>query len=106
MAGRPLPLVSLGDAFGVPHGEPGKIVIVRHGRLEVALGVDSVHAGVDSVVRSLGAGLDGDRGLAGSIVMEDGRVGLVIDVPGLLRSLEGPTAVEPTSTKPLQEQHA
>jgi two-component system chemotaxis sensor kinase CheA len=106
MAGRALPLVSLGDAFGVPHGEPGKIVIVRHGRLEVALGVDSVHAGVDSVVRSLGAGLDGDRGLAGSIVMEDGRVGLVIDVPGLLRSLEGPTAVEPTSTKPLQEQHA
>jgi two-component system, chemotaxis family, sensor kinase CheA len=49
--------------------------------------VDRVLGGRQAVIKPLGKALQSVSGIAGSTILEDGRVGLIIDVPGLLAEL-------------------
>jgi two-component system chemotaxis sensor kinase CheA len=53
--------------------------------------VDELLGGMQTVVKPLSRVLRGVPGIAGSTVLGDGRVGLIVDVPSLLRGVMQPT---------------
>jgi two-component system, chemotaxis family, sensor kinase CheA len=76
-------------AFGVPGVTPKKenIVVVKINEFHAGIAVDELLGGMQTVVKPLGRAFRGVHGIAGSTVLGDGRVGLIIDVPSLLRGV-------------------
>lgn len=89
LRGAALPYVRLREAFHMPGGNPLRenVVVVRVGELDAGIAVDHVLGGRQAVIKPLGKALQSVRGVAGSTILDDGRVGLIIDVPALLSGL-------------------
>jgi two-component system chemotaxis sensor kinase CheA len=95
--GAPLPLVRLGDVFdagGSPAGHdsaPTRYVVAVHGDgTRLGLVVDGVVGEQEVVITSIGGGvLGGVEGIVGATILSDGRVALIVDVPGLVERLAG-----------------
>ncbi len=62
------------------------VVAVRYERFEVGLVVDSFLAEQEVVIKPLGWYIGEIPGLTGAMIEGDGRVALIVDVPGLLRA--------------------
>jgi two-component system, chemotaxis family, sensor kinase CheA len=89
LRGTALPYVRLRRAFGLS-GEAAKkenIVVVKVNDFHAGIAVDELLGGMQTVVKPLGRAFRGVPGIAGSTVLGDGRVGLIIDVPSLLRGV-------------------
>jgi two-component system chemotaxis sensor kinase CheA len=89
LRGTALPYVRLRRAFSLP-GEASKrenIVVVKVNEFHAGIAVDELLGGMQTVVKPLGRAFRGVPGISGSTVLGDGRVGLIIDVPGLLRGV-------------------
>jgi two-component system chemotaxis sensor kinase CheA len=89
LRGTALPYVRLRRAFGLS-GDPAKkenIVVVKVNDFHAGIAVDELLGGMQTVVKPLGRAFRGVPGIAGSTVLGDGRVGLIIDVPSLLRGV-------------------
>jgi two-component system chemotaxis sensor kinase CheA len=70
------------------------IVVVSAGAFQYGLVVDELHDSEEIVVKPLGRHIKHCKGYAGATIMGDGRVALILDVPGLaqmakLTSMEG-----------------
>jgi two-component system chemotaxis sensor kinase CheA len=89
LRGTALPYVRLREAFHMPGDIPARenVVVVKVGELDAGIAVDHVLGGRQAVIKPLGKALQKVMGIAGSTVLDDGRVGLIIDVPGLLSEL-------------------
>jgi two-component system chemotaxis sensor kinase CheA len=89
LQGRLLPLFRLGELFGVkaPIAEATEAlaVVVEDNHQQAALLVDELLGQQQIVIKSLGDLLQGAVGIAGGAVMGNGRVGLIVDIAGLLR---------------------
>jgi len=83
-----LPLFRLDRLFGVDDAEqdPTKalVVAVESDGKQVGLVVDELLGQQQIVIKSLGESMRGIPGLAGGAIMPDGRVGLILDVSGLI----------------------
>ncbi|MCC7492807.1 MAG: chemotaxis protein CheA [Fimbriimonadaceae bacterium] len=94
--GRLLPLHRLSDVYGVRDAEPDALnalaIVVEEDGRQAAFLADELLGQQQIVIKSLGELLRGIAGLAGGAVMPDGRVGLIVDVAGLLRLAEGEPA--------------
>ncbi len=89
LRGRALPYVRLRRVFSLS-GQPAKrenIVVVKINEFHAGIAVDELLGGMQTVVKPLGRALRAVPGIAGSTVLGDGRVGLILDVPGLLRGV-------------------
>ena len=86
LRGAALPYVRLRDAFRMYGENPARehVVVVKVGELDAGIAVDSVLGGRQAVIKPLGKALQKVSGIAGSTILDDGRVGLILDVPGLL----------------------
>ena len=112
-----LPLVDIREALRVPDDEPAPttrpIAVLQADGITFGLLVDSVETSQEIVVKSLGDPLRQIPVFAGATILGDGRVALILDVPGLARhsgitlrghtveeiaSDEGPAAVIATET--------
>ncbi len=84
---RPLPYLRLRDHFRLEGSRPLRenVVVVQHGAQTAGVVVDALHGESSTVVKPLGAIFKGIPGLAGSSILENGRVALILDVAGLLR---------------------
>lgn len=87
-----MPLHRLADLFGVPDATAAAtdalaVVVEEDGRRAAFL-ADELLGQQQIVIKSLGETFQGVGGLAGGAVMPDGRVGLIVDVAGLLRLAE------------------
>jgi two-component system chemotaxis sensor kinase CheA len=90
---RALPLFYLGRwlvsevGYGVPDGEghSGHVVVVNVGGVQVGLVVDFLVGQEEVVIKPLGALLQGLEGMAGATITGDGKIALILDVPGLMR---------------------
>jgi two-component system chemotaxis sensor kinase CheA len=87
LRGKPLPALRLRDHFRLagPRPERENVVVVQHGPALAGLVVDALHGESSTVIKPLGALFRGLPGVAGSSILGDGRVALVLDVAGLLR---------------------
>jgi two-component system, chemotaxis family, sensor kinase CheA len=95
LRGAALPYVRLREAFHMPGENPARenVVVVRVGELDAGIAVDHVLGGRQAVIKPLGKALQFVRCIAGSTILDDGRVGLILDVPALLSDLT-PSLVE------------
>jgi two-component system chemotaxis sensor kinase CheA len=87
LRGAPLPYLRLRDALGLP-GEPPRresMVVMRHESGNAGLVVDTLLGATQSVVKPLGTAFDSVSGFSGSTILGSGRVGLILDVPVLVR---------------------
>jgi two-component system chemotaxis sensor kinase CheA len=90
LRGEPLPYVRLRKLFGSPSAEYSReaLVVVRDGDTRAALAVDALYGETQCVIKPLGPHFRGTRAFAGSALADDGRVALVLDVPGLLQTVQ------------------
>jgi two-component system chemotaxis sensor kinase CheA len=89
LRGKALPYVRLRDLFDISGELPKRehIVVVKMNQFHAGIAVDQLLGDAQTVVKPLGRALRGVAGVAGSTVLGDGRVGLIVDVPSLLRGL-------------------
>lgn len=95
LRGRLLPLVHLAEALGTtPHPQDHlTVVVVQADDVRFGLCVDEVHDTQEIVVKPIGRQLKGLAMYAGATIMGDGRVALILDVPGMAHE-QGVGAVE------------
>jgi two-component system chemotaxis sensor kinase CheA len=84
---KPLPYLRLRDHFGVEGARRARenVVVVQHGAQAAGVVVDELHGESSTVIKPLGAMFKGIPGVAGSSILGNGRVALILDVAGLLR---------------------
>ena len=85
---RTVPLLSLSGLLDLPDAAPSEkeltvLVLDIHGE-PVGIIIDAIAERLETVTRPLGGVLRGIRGIAGTTVLGDGRVLLVLDVAGLI----------------------
>ena len=66
--------------------ESGHVVVVHIGTQQVGFVVDQLIGQEEVVIKPLGAMLHGTAGMAGATITGDGKIALILDVPGLMRA--------------------
>lgn len=66
--------------------DSGHVVVVSLGAQKIGFVVDSLIGQEEVVIKPLGALLHGMRGLAGATITGDGRISLILDIPGLMQN--------------------
>ncbi len=93
-----IPLHRVHRLFDIEDAEtdPAKtsVVVVEHEGYRVGLMVDELLGQQQIVIKTLGSTLKNVQGIAGGAIMPDGRVGLIIDIDGLIQIAD---SVETTS---------
>ena len=89
LRGAAIPYVRLRRVFSVSGAAPKRenIVVVKINEFHAGIAVDELLGSMQAVVKPLGRAFRGVSGIAGSTVLGDGRVGLIIDVPSLMRGV-------------------
>jgi two-component system, chemotaxis family, sensor kinase CheA len=89
LRGNALPYIRLREVFGRSAGSPARenVIVVKVGAFQAGIAVDQLLGGMQAVIKPLGKVFRGLSGIAGSTILGDGRVGLIIDVPGLLQGM-------------------
>jgi len=87
--GRLLPLYRLSKLFeidgAIQNPSEALVIIVEDQGHNVAFLVDSLIGQQQVVIKSLGEGLGKIQGISGGAIMSDGRVGLILDISGLIK---------------------
>ena len=87
--GELMPLVRLYQLFGVVPAteDPTKalVVVVEEDGRRCCLLVDDLLAQQQVVIKSLGEALGVVKGVSGGAIMGDGKVSLILDIPGLVK---------------------
>jgi two-component system chemotaxis sensor kinase CheA len=89
LRGTAVPYMRLRRVFSVSGETPKRenVVVVKINEFQAGIAVDELLGGMQAVVKPLGRALRGVSGIAGSTVLGDGRVGLILDVPSLMRGV-------------------
>jgi two-component system, chemotaxis family, sensor kinase CheA len=89
LRGAALPYIRLREVFGQPAVTSVRenVVVVKVGDFRAGIAVDRLLGGMQAVIKPLGKVFRGVSGIAGSTILGDGKVGLIIDVPGLLQGM-------------------
>lgn len=98
MQGELLPLFRLNRLFGVNKGdekiEDCIVLVVEDDGKQIGLLVDELLGQQQIVIKSLGSTLKDIQGISGGAIMPDGRVGLIVDVGGLVKIVAAGEDVE------------
>jgi two-component system chemotaxis sensor kinase CheA len=88
--GKTVPLVYLSHCLtksvSTFDNATGHVVIVTIGTNHVGLLVDKLVGREEVVIKPLGAMLQGTTGLAGATITGNGKIALIVDLPGLVQS--------------------
>jgi two-component system chemotaxis sensor kinase CheA len=83
-----LPLVKLYELFtissSVEDATKALLVVVEENDTRCCVLVDELLGQQQVVIKSLGEGLGSVKGISGGAIMGDGKVSLILDVPGLI----------------------
>ncbi|GMU08225.1 chemotaxis protein CheA [Corallococcus caeni] len=87
LRGQPLPYLRLRQVFSLGSATPARenVVVLRHPDGVIGLAVDELQGDGQRVIRPLGRLFQGIPGISGSTILGDGRVGLLLDTPALVR---------------------
>ena len=97
-----IPIVRLAEVFGVPGAitdifESLLIAVEIEGR-RCALMADDLLGQQQVIVKALGAGIGEIAGISGGTILGDGRVGLILDISGILDLTQTSTGSGPAGT--------
>jgi two-component system chemotaxis sensor kinase CheA len=87
MRGQVLPFIRLRELFGI-QGKPVKgenIVVLKYGGQKTGLVVDALLGEFQTVIKPLGPMFNQVKCISGSTILGSGDVGLILDVPALVR---------------------
>jgi two-component system chemotaxis sensor kinase CheA len=100
LRGAPLPFLRLRTLFAAPAQAPTRqhVVVVQDGAGRAGLVVDALHGESQAVIKSLGRVFRDLPCVSGSTILGDGRVALILDVPGLLRAARAGNPVTHSGT--------
>jgi two-component system, chemotaxis family, sensor kinase CheA len=86
LRGDALPFVHLRQVFGDhgPQGTRANLVVVKAGDVRAGIAVDTLLGATQAVIKPLAKIFQRIPEISGSTILGDGRVGLILDVPGLL----------------------
>jgi two-component system chemotaxis sensor kinase CheA len=86
LRGQALPFVELHQLFDVGGVRSSRenVLVVRSAGRRIGLVVDNLIGEAQTVIKPLGAWFREVKGIGGSTILSDGRVALILDVPGLL----------------------
>lgn len=111
LGGPPVPVVSLTEALGlrnpapVPKG-PLHVVIVASGERRMAFVVDELLTEQELIVKNLGERIRRVRNVTGATILSSGRIALVLNAAGLIRSAQGrrtgPLLIANTAPAPVE----
>jgi len=89
LRGQPLPYIRLRDWFGLTSPRPARenVVVIEVGRVKAGLAVDMLYGARQTVIKPLGKRFQELPAIAGSAILGNGRVALILDVPGLMREV-------------------
>ena len=89
LRGEPLPYVRLRDWFKLPERSPQRenIVVVEVDHARAGLAVDALYGARQTVIKPLGRQFQAIPGIAGSAILGNGRVALILDIAGLIREV-------------------
>ena len=73
------------NGYGKPLPREGHVVVVSMGVQRIGFVVDTLIGQEEVVIKPLGALLHGMKGLAGATITGDGRISLILDIPGLMQ---------------------
>ena len=87
LRGEPLPYLDLARHFGAEQEQQGRqsLIVVRYESQRAGLVVDALHGEMQTVIKPLGKFFEGLRWAAGSSILGNGRVALILDVAALLQ---------------------
>jgi two-component system chemotaxis sensor kinase CheA len=88
--GEVVPYVRLRALFELGHFENGQrenVVILQHDGKRAGVVVDGLHGASQAVIKPLGFYFTEVPGVAGSSILGDGRVALILDTPSIFREL-------------------
>jgi len=84
-----IPIIRLCDLFGTKSGkknlEDGLLIVVEVDGQHHGLFVDELLAQQQVVIKSLESNFTHIQGIAGATILGDGKVALIIDIPGLIQ---------------------
>ena len=88
--GEALPWIALAPWFhaGRQHAPARSLVVVEQGNRRAGIAVEHLDGEDQTVLKPLGALASGARGLAGSAILGDGRIALILDVETLIASVK------------------
>ncbi len=90
--GSLVPLVDLASAFGLPGEREGEsreaVVVAQAGSGRIALRVDRVVGGYQTVIKPLGEIARHARGVSGATVLADGSVALILDAAAIAKGFK------------------
>jgi len=83
----PLPYLRLRDWYALLGERPAResVVVVEENGMQAGLAVDRLYGAHQTVIKPLGAQFKDIPGIAGSAILGNGRVALIVDVGSLLR---------------------
>ena len=89
LRGEPLPYVRLRHLFRLEGAAPERenVVVIQHEGKLAGLAVDVLHGDAQAVIKPLEGTWKQSAGIAASTILGDGRVGLILDVPALMREV-------------------
>jgi two-component system chemotaxis sensor kinase CheA len=102
LRGQVLPFLRLRELFELP-GQPGpreNIVVLRHGNQRMGLVVDRLLGEAQTVIKPLSKVFARVQGLAGSSILGNGEVALILDVPSLMAGCSTVPNDPPTPPEP------
>ena len=104
LRGEPLPYIRLRDWFGLASPRPPRenAVVVEIDQVKSALVVDRLYGAQQTVIKPLGKRFQDLPGIAGSAILGNGRVALILDAAGLIREVtrtQGNTIAAETDTQ-------
>lgn len=86
-----VPLIRLNRVFDVPESKNNPwealvMIVEANGKIS-GLMVDNLIGQQQVVIKNLGTALQGVKGVSGGAILGDGRVGLILDIEGIVKSL-------------------
>jgi two-component system chemotaxis sensor kinase CheA len=92
--GSLIPVIRLNELFDIEadHSRPWEslVVVVEGDGRRNCLMVDELLGKQEVVIKNLGGGLNGSKGISGAAILGDGRVGLILDIPGICEMVAVP----------------
>jgi two-component system chemotaxis sensor kinase CheA len=89
LRGEPLPYIRLRDWFGLSNTHPARenVVVIEVDGAKAGLAVDTLYGTRQTVIKPLGKRFQELPAIAGSAILGNGRVALILDVPRLVREV-------------------